>query len=463
MLPGMLRSLLAVLVLLSSVAPSWACSDRSSGGKDAGAAPAGTGASGSSGSEAAGGSAGTRPGAVDAGTAGSAAGSGAGVGGGGVGAVGGSGGNAAFDAGGAAQGGDGGMTTAGSDGGAGVMSGTPFVYISGYGANIHVFELDPDTGALDERGTADGGDGPSYLAIAPDRRTLYAINEGGGTSRVIAFAIDAATGALREINSAATGGQGAPHLAVHPSGKWVAVAHYGSGHISVLPVRADGGVEPVVASVRGPGDSCMRAHQCVFDRSGAYLFVPCLQSNFVLAMRFDAANGSLSYNEPATVAVTGGPRHMAFDPAERRAYVLSELASTITWFAYDAATGRLSAPQVIDSAQATKGASAHIAVHPSGRFLYASNRSENSLAAFVLDADGRPSTPSFTTDMIAMPRDFTVDPSGTFLISANQAGPENALVFRINAQTGALTRVQTVAVGDRPTFVGVVMLPAPAP
>ena len=351
------------------------------------------------------------------------------------------------------------------DGGrdAGAPSGTPFVYISGYGANIHVFELDPSSGALSPRSTAEGGESPSYLAIAPDRGALYAINEASPQSEVAAFAIDPDSGGLSFINRVATGGEGAPHLAVHPSGKWIAVAHYGSGHISVLPVRADHGVQAPVAIERGPNDGCRRAHQAVFDRSGAFLFVPCLQSNYVLALRFDAASGALSYNDPATIAVGGGPRHMAFDPAERHAYVLSELESTITSFAYDAATGTLSAPQVVNSFQTSKGASAHIAVHPGGRFLYASNRSENSLATFTLDGAGRPTAPRFATEMIATPRDFTIDPSGTFLISANQAGAENALVFRIDAQSGSLQRVQVVPVGDRPTFVGVVLLPGPAP
>ncbi|HMI94265.1 MAG TPA: lactonase family protein [Polyangiales bacterium] len=336
--------------------------------------------------------------------------------------------------------------------------GMTYVYLSGYGANIHVFELDLTTGALVARGTANGGESPSYLAIAPDERTLYAINEVEPSSEVVAFAIDRASGALTEINRASSGGEGAPHLAVHPSGKWVAVAHYGSGHTTVLPVLANGGVGAPVASERGPNNGCSRAHQAVFDRAGTHLFVPCLESNYVLQFSFDASDGSLAYNDPPTAAVTGGPRHMVLHPSERYAYVLSETASTITSFDYDAAGGKLSNPQVIDSHQSMPGASAHIAVHPNGRFLYASNRNENSLGAFVLDANGRPTAASFATEMIDTPRDFAIDPSGAFLIAANQRGAQNALVFRIDPQTGALTRVQVVAVGDSPSFVGFAIL-----
>jgi 6-phosphogluconolactonase len=157
--------------------------------------------------------------------------------------------------------------------------------------------------------------------------------------------------------------------------------------------------------------------------------------------------------------VSGGPRHLALAPDERHAYVLSELDSTLTSFAYDAASGTLSDPQVIDSQEQTKGASAHVVVHPSGRFLYASNRAENSLGLFAIDANGRLAPVAFEREGIETPRDFTVDPTGAYLILANQDGAEDLRVYRIAAEDGRLTFVQTVAVGESPTFVGCVMLP----
>jgi 6-phosphogluconolactonase len=185
--------------------------------------------------------------------------------------------------------------------------------------------------------------------------------------------------------------------------------------------------------------------------------VPCLDSNFIIQFKF--SDGNLTLNDPPTVAIAGGPRHLSFDPRERFAYVISESASTITTLSYDRAAGTFSNPQVIPSFQTTAGASAEIHVHPSGRFLYVSNRGENSLGLFSIDRRGQPHPVAFETDMVARPRDFTLDPTGTLLISANQDPPENLLVYRIAQRDGKLTRLGTVPVGGQPSFVGVLVLP----
>jgi 6-phosphogluconolactonase len=351
---------------------------------------------------------------------------------------------------------DGALLDAGPDSGA--PSGTPYLYVSGYGSDISVFSLDPSTFAATKRSSQNAGSSPSYLAIAPSKRFLYAINEADApNSKVVAFSIASSDGHLSQINSAQTGGSGSPHLAVHPSGKWIAVAHYTSGHTSILPVLDNGGVGDATDVQMGPNNGCGKAHQAVFDSTGNYLFVPCLQSNYVI--QFKLADGKLSYNTPPTIAVTGGPRHMAFDPSEHYAYVLSETDSIITSFKYDAQTGTLSDPQTINSYDQQKGASAHIVVHPSGSWLYASNRTENSIGLFSIDANGRPHAVAFQKDMIATPRDFSLDPSGTFLISANQDGAQNVLVFRVDPADGKLTRAQVVPVGGSPTFTKVLLLP----
>lgn len=328
---------------------------------------------------------------------------------------------------------------------------TETVYVSGYGSDITVFNFDTKTGTLTKRSSVSGGMSPSYLAFSPNLKFAYAINEAdGANSKVVAFSVEANTGKLTQLNSSVTGGTGAPHLAVHPSGKWIAVAHYNSGQISVLPIADNGQVGTAGTPDKGPDNSCENAHQVVFDRSGEHLLVPCLGSNYVIQYRF--SNGALSYNDPATVPLMGGPRHLAFDPAQKYAYVLSELESLITSFKYDAATGRLTDPQTIDSFEQTKGASAHVVVHANGKWLYASNRTENSIGLFSLDANGRPHPVSFAKDMIATPRDFSIDPSGQWLISANQDGAQNVLVFRIDPGSGALTRMSVVDVGSNPTF-----------
>jgi 6-phosphogluconolactonase len=330
------------------------------------------------------------------------------------------------------------------------------LYVSGNGGKISLFGLNTATGALTARETFAAGTWPSYLAFSPNRKFLYAIDENGGeASSVIAFSIDSKTGRLTPINTAPSGGQGSPHLAVHPSGRWVVVTHYTSGEVSVLPIRRDGGVvEPTVID-KGPDGACANAHQAVFDRSGEHLFVPCLGSDYLIQYKFD--DGKLSYNEPASLS-TPSPRHMAFDPSETHAYLISEYESTLTWYRYDAVSGRLSEPHVINSYQTTPGASAHVAVHPSGEFLYASNRTENSLGLFSIDEDGAPHPVSFVTDGIATPRDFSIDPSGDFLILANQNGAQDVFVYRIDLDSGALARVSVTPVGGSPTFTGAIEL-----
>jgi 6-phosphogluconolactonase len=350
---------------------------------------------------------------------------------------------------------------AGQSGSAGSMaaaSGKQFVYVSGYGSNIHVLELDAQAGQLAELTTVNGGMSPSYMAFSADKRFAYAINEADdANSKVLAFAVDAKTGNLSALNSQITGGSGSPHLAVHPSGKWLAVAHYTSGEVSVLPIAEDGKLGSVGKPDRGPDDDCDKAHQAVFDHSGEHLFVPCLGTNYVLQYKFEA--GELKYNDPPTVKVEGGPRHLAFDPAETHAYVLSETASTITWFDYDKATGQLSNPKTINSFDQQAGSSAHIVVHPNGKWLYASNRKENSLGLFSIAADATPTALAFQKEMISTPRDFSIDPTGAWLILANQNGAQTVLLYQIDQNDGKLTRKQTLSNDDKPTFTRALILP----
>ena len=405
-----------------------------SGGVTGGRAAGTGGSSGVSGGSAGGGSAGTPAG-------------GAGTGGGGAtGGIAGNGGSSGI------------AGTGGSGGGGAPATGPAFVYVSGNGPNVSIFSLDVAAGTLTSKGSIGAGSEATYLAISSDRKYLYAVNE-TSPSRVVAFSIDADDGSLTEINGQDTAGNGAPHLGVHPSGKFVVVAHYGSGHVTVLPVRDDGGVGGVVASSRGPNDGCQKAHQIVFDTSGDHLFVPCLGSNYVMQFTFPS-NGMITLGTPPTAAVEGGPRHMALHPTAPFAYVLSELNSTLTRLAYDRASGQLSSPTSIPSYDTTAGSSAHIVIHPSGRFLYASNRTENSIGLFSLDGTtGAASPVAFEKSMLSTPRDFAVNPSGQLLISANQDGQGDLLVFRIADSDGKLTRLRSVAVGNRPSFVGITTLP----
>ena len=357
-------------------------------------------------------------------------------------------------------------------------SATELVYVSTNTGPIHVYSLDTATGQLSETSQIDGGVNPTYMAFSPDRKFAYVIDEANPPdSKVLSFAIDPADGHLTPINSVETGAVGAPHLAVHPSGKWLVVAHYGrdadewvGGQTVVIPIQEDGSLAAPIGSSAGPADRpCVNAHQTVFSRRGDYLLVPCLGSDYVIQYRFD--RGVLTLNDPPTadVASGAGPRHIALSPDQRHAYLLTELAGTIVWFDFDKAAGLLSQQGTVQAAKTPigeggEGWSGHILVHPNGRFLYVSNRqespergTENSLGVFAIGRQGEPKPvlDAFVTEGVRTPRDFGIDPGGQYLLSVNQEGERGVLVYRVDARTGRLTRTQFVPYTEQPAFVHV--------
>jgi 6-phosphogluconolactonase len=351
----------------------------------------------------------------------------------------------------------------GGTGGAGGAAGQAIVYIGGSSSTISVLALDLATGALTARSTAAGGSSPTYLAWDGAQRFLYAGN--GGQGRVTTFGIGA-LGALIRIGDVSTAGMGymasVTHLSVHPSGKFVLTAHFDSGHVAVLPVGADG-LAGAPVDIEHPATE---AHQIVSDASGRHVFVPCRSGNVIAQYGFDSATGQLAAANPPLVQADpgAGPRHIAFHPSQQFAYVINELNGTITSYRYDAAAGLLSLPQTISSVAAglTETSSAHVVVHPSGKFVYTSNRTNNNIAMFSVDAtSGRLTAIGYETGggAVRTPRDFGVEPGGRFLLVANQ-GTNTVLVFRIDATAGTLTRVgDPVTVPSGPQFAGA--LPAP--
>lgn len=334
-------------------------------------------------------------------------------------------------------------------------TGTRTVYVSGYDPTISVLKLDMVSGVLSPASTVRSGKAPSYMALAPDKRTLYAVDE-GKRSGLAAFSIDAASGTPKEINRILTGGAGACHLAVDPSGKFLLTAHYDSGMVTVHALRPDGGIGDKVDH-KSPGKN---AHQVVFASGGRFVFVPFLGSNVVAQYHFEA--GKLVPNDPPTVAVKGGPRHLVFDHDEKHAYVLSELENLVTSFDYDKATGRLSKPETLSTLQpgGKKKEGGHIVLHSSGKFLYASNRVDNSMAIFDVDAtSGRLKNASWQRDKVNYVRDFAIDDSGTYLLAANQKA-NRVVVFQIDPMTGQLApHGDPLAVPAGPAFVSIVSLP----
>ena len=428
------------------------------GGASAGSGGASAGSGGSGGANAgAGGSGGANGGS--GGTGGASAGTGGGPG------RGGSGGASAGTGGGGRGGGGGG----GTGGGAAGASGSVAVYVSGSSSTISIFTLDLATGALTANGTAAGGTSPTYLAFNPNNRALYAGN--GGQGRITSFRIDS-TGALTNIGDISTAGMvgstsymaSVTHVSVHPTGSWVMAAHFDSGHVTVSPVGATGAIGAPV-DVERPANE---AHQIVSDASGRFVFVPCRSGNVIAQYQFNSANGQLAANTPPTIAAeTGaGPRHIAFHPSQQYAYVINELNGTTTSYRFDNTTGLLSMPQSVSNVPAgvNETSSAHIVVHPSGSFVYGSNRTHNSIVMFRVDAStGRLTTIGHETGggMVRTPRDFGMDPTGRYLLVANQ-GTNTVIVFRIDTTAGTLTRVgDPITVPSSPQFAGAITLPAP--
>ena len=361
----------------------------------------------------------------------------------------------------AGRGGSGGTT--GTGGGAAGAAGQATVYVGGSSSTIAILSLDLATGALTMRSEAPGGTSPTYLAWDGAQRFLYAGN--GGQGRVTSYTIGAA-GALARLGDVSTAGMGymasVTHLSVHPTGNWVLTAHFDSGHVAVLPVAANG-LAGAPVDIEHPATE---AHQIVSDASGRHVFVPCRSGNVIAQYGFDSATGQLTAANPALVQADAGagPRHIAFHPNQQSAYVINELNGTITSYRYDATAGLLSMPQSISAAPAgmTERSSAHVVVHPSGKFVYASNRTTNTVGMFSVDAtSGRLTTIGHETGggMVRTPRDFGMEPGGRFLIVANQ-GTNNVIVFRIDATAGTLTRVgDPLTVPASPQFAGA--LPSP--
>lgn len=334
----------------------------------------------------------------------------------------------------------------------------PLVFVSGYGPEIISFTLD-SSGKLTEVGRAPGGSNPSFLAWSPDRKNLYAVNEGGGGGKVLSYAIDGASGKLTKTGEGSMGAAGsACHLSVHPSGKWIFTASYGSGHVTVMPVKADGSVGDAV-DVQMAGKN---AHQTVVNKDGSYLFVPTLGIDQVQVYRIDVASGKLTQATSIPLAAKAGPRHCALSPDEKYLYVINEYGDSITTFLNaDDKFGFKDLGTVstlpADYPAADKNSCAHIVVSPDGKTIYGSNRGHNSLAIFRVSENGAKLTPvghETAGGEINTPRNFSLSPDGSLALVASQKG-DVVSILKVDPATGLLTKVGSQKVGPGPSFVGV--------
>jgi 6-phosphogluconolactonase len=346
-------------------------------------------------------------------------------------------------------------------------------YTQGKSQGIYLFQLDPATGKLTPRGVAARADSPSFLAVHPGHRFLYAVNEVGDAASgkrgaVSAFAIDPGTGHLTFLNQQSSGGAGPCYVVVDRGGRHVLVANYGGGSVTVLPIGAAGRLGAATAFIQHHGSSVNpqrqegpHAHSINPDRANRFAIAADLGLDKVLIYRYNAVRGTLVPNTPPSVSVApgSGPRHFAFHPSGRAAYVINEMASTVTAFRCDPHSGRLQAIQTVSTLPRDftgSSTTAEVQVHPSGRFLYGSNRGHDSIAIFAIDsATGRLTPVGHQSTQGKTPRNFGIDPTGRFLLAANQDS-DSLVVFRIDQETGRLTPTGQVVPVPMPVCVKMV-------
>ena len=337
---------------------------------------------------------------------------------------------------------------------------------SGKSKGIYVQRFNAATGKLDPIGLAAESDNPAFLAIHPNRRYLYAVNEvnevnGQKTGAVSAFSIDKATGKLTFLNKTATKSTGPCHLNVDHTGKNVLVANYAGGGVTVIPLNADGSLKEASQYIQheGNGPNAQRqeaphAHSVNMSKDNRFAIVADLGLDQVKVYRFDPAAGKLTPNEPAFMktAPAMGPRHFAFNPKGKYAYVINEMASSLTAMKWDPARGTLTEFQTLSTlpgGNPVKGNStAEVIAHPSGKFVYGSNRGHNSIAVFKVGKDGKLTHVDNTATQGGVPRNFVLDPTGRFLLAEN-SNTGTVVVFRIDQSSGKLTPTgQTVEVPE---------------
>jgi 6-phosphogluconolactonase len=348
---------------------------------------------------------------------------------------------------------------------------------------IYAFEFDAETGKLTPKGVAAETLDPSWVAVHPSGKFVYAANEAGKASTVSAFAVDAKSGKLTFLNQLPSLGEDPCYLSFDKTGKYVLVANYSSGTIAVFPILADGRLGEHTASMKNQGatgpnkerQEAPHAHWIETSSDNRFALVADLGLDEVLIYRFDANKGILSRNDPPLMTVPlllasswrgakvnpgAGPRHFAFHPNGKFGYVLNEMDATVIAFSYQRNNGSLSFLQSVTTLPkdfSGRNDAAEIAVHPNGKFLYASNRGHDSIAIFAIDA--AKGTLAFVAHVLTggkEPRHFAIDPSGKYLLAENQFS-NNIVVFKIDAATGGLTPTRQVV--EVPSPVNLAFLP----
>ncbi|MEO6550137.1 MAG: lactonase family protein [Ferruginibacter sp.] len=328
-------------------------------------------------------------------------------------------------------------------------------YTAGKSEGIYVYNFNSLTGGSSFVSTAKTAN-PSFLTVSPNHKMVYAVTENADTTKfgiggaITAFSFDKSNGSLTEINSQFSGGKHPCYVAVDPTGKWVFAANYSSGNAALLPVQKNGSLGPVkqVLQDSGSGPNKERqegphVHSTVLSPDGKYLFTPDLGTDKVMIYSFDKIKGKLT-PAPTPFAKSeegSGPRHFCFHPNGRYAYLMQEMSGTVMAYKYNA--GKLTDLQRISAHPADfpgNIGSADIHVSPDGKFLYCSNRGDaNSITIFKVNGlTGKLTLVGRQSTLGKTPRNFNFDPSGNFLLVANQES-DDIIIFKINKKSGQLT------------------------
>jgi 6-phosphogluconolactonase len=347
---------------------------------------------------------------------------------------------------------------------------------------IYVARFRPATGELGEPQLAAEIANPSFLAIAPDSRYLYSVSEDPLSvgpyldkgSFAASYAIDRATGKLTPLNSVPSGGTSTCYISVDKTGRYVMLANYGSGSVSVRRVKDDGSLGDQTSLVQHTGKSvepltqeAPHAHSLDVSSDNRFAVASDLGADKVIVYRFDAATGALSSTDPPFLPIRpagAGPRHFTFSPNGKFGYVACEMKGLIKAFAWDGQRGALREIQTLETfpqgATTNKTAlafnpyrSAEIRFHPSGRFVYSSNRGSDTLLVFAVDQNnGTITKVDEVSSRGLMPRNFGVDPTGAYLLAANEV-TDDVVVFKIDPDSGRLTPTRVTIKVDTPVCV----------
>lgn len=326
---------------------------------------------------------------------------------------------------------------------------------------IHVYTFNSETGDFLEKSKTTDVNNPSFLAISKDGRNVYAISEGGQGKGLNAYSFDRSSGKLTLLNSGSAGGNGPCYVSVDDKKRWVFTGNYGGGSLSATRLNEDGSLGTVTQVIQHEGSSVNKGrqdkphvHSVVLSPDGRYLMVPDLGTDKVNVYQFNAGTDNpLTPASPAfaTVNPGGGPRHLTFHPNGKYAYLILEMEGAIAVFDYS--KGTLQPKQTISMLApgfTGKVGAADIHVSPDGKFLYGSNRGEaNDVAIYSIDKGGKLTYEGHATSGINNPRNFAIDPTGNFLLVANQNG-NDIVLFKRDKNTGLLNATGKRILVDKP-------------